>query len=139
MRGALLIRRPTTNQGTFGHFEAEGLICFSGELPWRDNAAGVSCVPEGQYKAIWAMSPRLKRATYRLLDVPGRAGCLIHSANLMGDKALGFVAQLEGCIALGEALGSIKGQSALLRSKPAVRRFEDHMGREPFILEIRNA
>jgi hypothetical protein len=57
----------------------------------------------------------------------------------MGDKLLGYRAQLNGCIALGERLGWLDGQKALLLSAPAVRRFEAHMGREPFKLEIANA
>lgn len=141
MRHALLLRDPSTDQGTFGRgrilmppFEA-----FTGELPWRDNARGLSCIPPGQYRCVWALSPRLKRYTYRLVDVPGRDGVLIHSANLFGDKTLGFVAQLEGCISLGYGRGVINGQRALLVSKPAVRAFEVAGNKEDIILEVRNA
>lgn len=144
MKKALLLRRPFTDQGTFGEvFAAGGFRCFSGELPWRDNASGISCIPltipPGTYRVEWRPSPRLKRHTYRVLGVPSRDGVLIHSANLMGDKTLGYVAQLEGCISLGKALGVIKGQRALLLSKPVVRAFEFLMNKEPFELEIRDA
>lgn len=126
--------------GTFGRLTAEGFAAFTGELPDRGNAPGLSCVlPVGDYRVVWAKSSHLKRYTYRLLDVPGRGGVLIHPANLVGDKTRGFIAQVEGCIALGEALGSIRGQAAVLRSIPAVRRFEATMNHEPFIMEIRNA
>jgi hypothetical protein len=40
---------------------------FSGELPWRDNAPSISCVPAGTYRAIFTNSPRFGRALY-LLD-----------------------------------------------------------------------
>lgn len=139
MRTARLQRSPSTDQGTFGRLVTDGFAAYSGELPDRGNARGLSCIPPGDYRVVWVMSPRLKRYTYRLLDVPDRDGVLKHSANLFGDKLKGYVAQLEGCISLGEAIGAINGQAALLRSKPAIRRFEAHMGHAPFLLEIRNA
>lgn len=139
-RPVVVLRRiHAGDQGTFGRLEAPGFSCYSGELPWRGNASGVSCIPAGRYLAVWSQSPRLGRKTYRLVNVPGRVGCLIHPANRMGDKALGYVAELAGCIALGEALGSIKGQAALLRSIPAVRRFEEAMAGNPFYLEVQDA
>jgi len=134
-----LTRMHSSDQGTFGRLSAPGFSCFTGELPWQDNRSNVSCIPPGDYGVVWALSPRLKRYTYRLLDVPVRAGILEHSANLMGNPEAGYIAQLNGCIAFGEALGTIKRQAALLRSKPAVRLFESCMNREPHILEIRNA
>lgn len=137
---ATLIRDVSSDHGTFGlgRIIAPGFKAFTGELPWRDNARGLSCIPEGEYRFIWALSPRFKRYTYRAVDVPGRSGVLIHSANLMGDKTIGLVAQLEGCISLGDALGYIKGQRALLISKPAVRRFEALLNKQDFILEVRH-
>jgi len=134
-----LDRFESGDQGTFGRFSFGPFECFSGELPWRDNAPLLSCIPEGSYTTVWAESPRLKRSTYRLLAVPNRSGVLIHSSNLMGDRERGFRAQLLGCIALGEKLGAIDGQKAVLISRPAVRRFEEVMLHQPFILEIRNA
>ena len=55
----------------------------------------------------------------------------------MGDKTKGYRCQLNGCIALGERLGYIDGQKALLLSAPAMRRFLDAARGEPFTLEIR--
>lgn len=135
---ALIERYESGDMGTFGALFAEGFTCYTGELPWRDNKPEISCIPVGLYKVIWAMSPRLKRKTYRLVGVPGHSGVLIHSANLMGDAALGFKSQLKGCIALGERLGSMDRQRALLVSLPAVRRFEALMGERSFTLEIRD-
>ena len=126
----------TDAQGTFGTLSAEHFSAFSGELPWRGNAGSLSCIPVGTYQVIWGKSPRLKKYTYRILDVPGRSGVLIHSANLMGDTALGFKSQLLGCIALGERLGKLDNQKALLVSMPAVRNFETLMGGQPFKLVI---
>lgn len=133
-----LTRFDKSDDGVFGRLEADGFTCFTGELPERDNRTGESCVlPTGTFRVVWAASPAFRRFTYRLLDTPGRSGILIHSANLMGDRKLGRRAQLLGCIALGERLGWMDGQKALLTSAPAVRRFERLMGRKPFNLEIR--
>lgn len=114
-------------------------MLFTGELPWRDNAASVSCLPSGKYQASMTWSPRFRRQMYLLDGTTPRAGIRAHSANFMGDASLGYRKQLNGCIALGERLGVMDGQKALLLSAPAVRRFEAHMNREPFILEIKNA
>lgn len=56
----------------------------------------------------------------------------------MGDANMGHRSQLNGCIALGERLGWIEGQKALLLSAPAMRRLEQHFGGAPFTLEIRD-
>lgn len=73
---------------------------------------------------------------YLVEGVPNRTGIRKHAANLMGDKNLGYTAQLNGCIALGEKLGFIDKQKALLLSAPALRRFENLMERKSFMLEI---
>lgn len=132
-------RRESGDQGTFGVLSALGFSCYTGELPWRDNRPNESCVPVGEYRVIWAMSPHFRRFTYRLIDVSGRGGVLIHSANLMGDIKLGFRAQLLGCIALGERLGWMDSQKAVLVSAPAVRNFATMMQYKPFILEVLDA
>ena len=64
-------------------------------------------------------------------------GVRIHSANFMGDSAKGLRCQLNGCIALGERLGKMDGQKAVLLSAPAVRRFEEMMAGETFKIEVR--
>lgn len=73
---------------------------------------------------------------YLLLGTEPRAGIRKHAANFCGDSLKGFRAQLNGCVALGERLGWIDGQKALLLSAPAMRRFETLMGGRPFTLEI---
>lgn len=75
---------------------------------------------------------------YLLLGTDPRTGIRKHPANLMGDDSMGYRRQLNGCIALGERLGWIEKQKALLVSAPAVSRFERHMGRKDFTLEIVN-
>ena len=131
-----LTRFDSSDQGTFGRLAVDSFNCFTGELPWRNNAPLTSCIPAGRYTVTWTWSPRLRRPTYRLLGVPNRSGILLHSGNLMGDRSLGYRAQFLGCISLGEKLGMMEGQKALLVSRPAIRRFEELLRREPFTLEV---
>lgn len=133
-----LTRTETGDQGTFGRLSILGFKSFTAELPWRDNRTGISCIPAGTYEVAWRLSPRFKRKTYWFKSVPGRSGVLIHAANLMGDTEKGFKAQLQGCIALGERLGYLGGQKAILVSMPAMRNFETLLNGRPFMLEIRN-
>lgn len=142
----VLERMESGLQGTFGRILARGILrLFTGELPWLGNAPSVSCIPPAWddaaprlHRVVWTWSPRFRRFMYLLEDTDPRAGIRAHPANLMGDRAAGYRAQLNGCIALGERLGWIDGQKALLFSAPAVRRFEEFMQRAPFTLEIRN-
>jgi hypothetical protein len=139
MNRAILYRMDKSDQGVFGRIVAPKITLFTGELPDRGNQPNISCVHEGIFRVEYTFSPRFKRFMYLLIGVRGRSGVRKHSANLMGDTALGYKAQLNGCIALGEKLGWIDGQKALLLSSPAIRRFEESMQYKPFDLEIRNA
>lgn len=130
-----LERHETSDQGTFGRLLAPNLTLFTGELPWRNNKSDVSCIPEGLYRGLWTYSNRFKRKMYLIEPVEDRAGIRIHSANLMGAKPP-FKSQLNGCIALGEKLGWIDGQKAVLLSAPAVRKFEALMKGRMFLLEV---
>ena len=123
---AVLIRRDTGDQGTFGDFHLlDGRFrCKTVELPWRENARGVSCIPAGIYLFKWRTDSPAHGECYeewddpetaKKEDVPERDCVQIHAANLAGDAAKGYVAQLRGCIAPGLAFamfpaGTIKGQ-----------------------------
>lgn len=137
MQRLVLRRLETGDQGTFGVIELpSGDQIFTGEQPDRGNAPSISCIPAGLYRCDWTYSPAFRRMMYLVHPVPGRSGIRIHSANLMGDRALGFKSHLEGCIAPGGARGYIQGQKAILRSAPAVSALEAAMQRQPFELEI---
>lgn len=139
MNSALLTRWDHGDQGTFGRLiTPAGLSLYTGELPWRDNRSNASCIPQAVYNVEWTFSPAFRRWMYLILDTDPRAGIRAHSANFMGDDTMGYKKQLNGCIALGEKLGWMDGQKALLLSISAVRRFEEHMERLPFKLEIVN-
>ncbi len=133
-------RLESTDEGTFGLLTMPGFRCYTMELPWRNNARRVSCIPTGTYRAALTQSPRFGRV-YLLQAVPGRSAILIHPANVAGDKVRGFDSQLEGCIALGERIGALRNsagrlQRAVLVSRPAVRAFMAATGGQPITLEI---
>jgi hypothetical protein len=129
-------RADKSDQGVFGTIHYKGYRRYTGELPDRENQNDISCIPLGLYLVKWTLSPRLRKYTYEIINVPKRGGIRLHSSNLMGDRSKGYKAQLLGCLSLGERLGYMDGQKALLLSRPAVLHFEDTMQRLPFMLEI---
>jgi len=139
MLAAVLQRLESSAQGTFGRLIAGRLALFSGELPWRDNAPSISCIPAGTYQCLLTNSPRFGRPLYLVGPVRGRAGIRIHPANVMGDRAKGYLCQLNGCIALGEHIGWMDRQKAILSSVTALRLLETYFSGRPFELTIREA
>lgn len=136
MRQAWLLTQKSTIEGTFGKMICDtGWCANSGELPWRWNQPKFSCIPEGDYDCKIVDSPRFG-LVYQVLNVSGRSFILEHPANYVGDVKMGKLTQLEGCIALGEKVGIMGGQKALLVSRPAVRRFMEEMNKEPFKLHV---
>lgn len=141
MQRALLVRGPSTDQGTFGSLTFGSNRTHVLELPWRDNRRQRSCVPVGTYECRLVRSPRFGHV-YKLLAVPGRSHVLIHPANLAGDVELGWTSQLEGCIAPCLRVGAMRNkagvmQAAGLVSKPAVQALMTWAAGKPFELEIK--
>ena len=128
---ATLTRLEATPTGTWGRFFAGPLALFSAELPWRGNRPSISSIPPGLYRCLFTHSPRFRRPLYLVGPVPGRSGIRIHPAN--------FPRQLNGCLALGERMGWMGGERALLLSALAVRRVEEYFAGRPFTLEVRDA
>lgn len=137
MRKVTLTRTETGDEGTFGTIVTDsGFSVYSGELPWRGNAPGKSCIPAGAYVCQKAVSPK-HGPCYYITDVPGgRTDIEIHSANWMGDESKGFKCQLLGCIAPGRAIGELIGQKAVLSSRDALIGLEADLEGEPFHLVI---
>ncbi len=128
METAILFRELQSPEGTFGTLAVGGHKFFTCERPWLNNAPSVSCIPKGNYTVRMTYSPRFRRQMYLLEGTKSRAGIRIHSANLPS--------QLNGCIALGLAKGSIDGKRAVLLSVSAVRKLEKILQGQPFALEI---
>ena len=80
--------------------------CHTIELPNKNNLKRFSCIPEGCYKVIKEQPQgHFNYIHFRVLDVHGRDGILIHIAN--------YVSQLRGCIAVGKDLVDINNNRLL--------------------------
>lgn len=134
MRKVRIVRDAPGPLGTFGTLTVGTFSCYTGELNWHDNKPNISCIPNGVYKCDLWDSPKFAMV-YRLADVPGRTNCLIHKGNFLADEGFGK-RDTEGCILLGNAVGEIAGQKALLSSRDAVARFESEMEGESFELTV---
>lgn len=131
-----LFRIKQSDQGTFGVLLVDGeFFAFTLEPPERDNKPNLSCIPPGEYRVIWHRSPRYGWV-YMLVDVLGRSFILTHWGNYGGDKSKGFKTHTLGCILLGSRLGILGSQSAVLNSRPTVRRFFNKMSKANFNLSI---
>lgn len=88
----LTLERAYFKEGTNGALFCSGkLLCFTIELPWKENRRTVSCIPEGVYEVIPRYSTKFN---HHLLvkDVKNRNLILIHPAN-------DALKELQGCIA----------------------------------------
>lgn len=133
---AHLFRYATGDHGTFGVLHFPGGVCVTVELPWRENAHDVSCIPVGDYECVFVRS-RKYGGVYHVQGVPDRSGILIHSGNLAGDVSKGFLSHSHGCILPGTYNGVLGVQRAVLASRPALSEFNEAMGRDPFTLHIK--
>jgi hypothetical protein len=78
--------------GTNGEIRCHGQrVCHTIELPWLQNRRNISCIPEGRYALRKRFTPK-HQLHILVVDVPGRAGILIHPANYAKTE-------LRGCIA----------------------------------------
>lgn len=142
MKTAYLQRNDSTDQGTVGSLFFGGESSRTLELPWRDNARQLSCIPADTYDLVWAKSPRFGMC-YHFVHVHMRANVLVHSANFAGDSTRGLDTQLHGCLAPATRIGLMKNskgqmQLAGLVSKPALKRFEAFGEKQLIRLEIKS-
>lgn len=88
----LLLEREYHPTGTNGILSvSEQFLCFTIELPWKDNRKMFSCIPEGRYPIALRYSQRHNNHLM-LTNVPDRNLILIHKAN-------NALQELKGCIA----------------------------------------
>jgi hypothetical protein len=73
------------------------------ELPWRNNAPDVSCIPAGTYGVALAWSKKFARLTPHLFGVPGRSYIEIHPGNWTENTA-GCI--LPGTVATSTGVGN---------------------------------
>src|SRR5689334_16845612 len=76
----LLLTRTYAPEGTNGNIFYHGIhLVYTIELPWKDNHAEVSCIPEGSYALVKRYSPKFDWHLM-VMNVPGRDLILIHPA-----------------------------------------------------------
>ena len=96
--------------GTNGKIQYLGnLMMYSIELPWKENLAQVSCIPEGRYELVKRWSPKFNRHLH-VMNVSQRENILIHPAN-------DAMHELKGCIA---PVSLITGVGKGIRSRMAL-------------------
>ena len=134
-RTVTLCRLSRSDQGTEGILLAGSFNANTLELPWRDNKRQVSCIPPGEYDVEIRNSTKYGRV-YWVKKVPERSYILIHSGNYAGDESKGFKTHVMGCILLGQKMGFLGGQRAILNSRITVRRFLDEMDYNKFKLNV---
>lgn len=107
-------RQASTPLGTPGALAlANGFSCNTLELPWHDNARGISCTAPGVDRGRVWYSPTLKRLVVRYEDRNGRRDCLIHNGNFAADEAdldgdgVPEVTQVHGCTEVGRGYGDV--------------------------------
>ena len=93
--------------------------CVTLERGWNDNERNISCVPKGEYKAVFEYSNKFKTSLWELKNVPNRSECKFHSSN--------YWYQLNGCIALGLQVLDINNDNFtdVTRSKPTMEVFHE--------------
>jgi hypothetical protein len=99
----ILLRDEQTADGVFGvltvYGKTETLRFQTMEDDWRDNAAGQSCIPAGEYVLRRTIFHKHNVEAFEVTGVPHRARILIHVANTEED--------VEGCIGLGLHRGTV--------------------------------
>jgi Family of unknown function (DUF5675) len=111
----LVIVRTYLPDGTNGDIFLNGKrVCYSIELPWKENKAQVSCIPEGKYALTKRYSARFG---HHLLvrNVPGRKWILLHPANNAHQELKGCIAPVSFLTGQGKGGQSKKALTALLK------------------------
>ena len=125
------------DQGTPGKlfYEDSGnehFICYTLELPDRDNERSFSRIPAGSYSVRHHSGFRYKNAL-RLERVPGRSAILIHAGNWAGDRRKDLRSCTRGCILTAESHARLLGQACGRDSRRALRKV---MALKPTHIEI---
>jgi hypothetical protein len=87
-------KRPYSGSVGGDLFVGGTFVCYSLELPWAWNAKSVSCIPNGQYRAV-VRYDHADKWRMELQGVPGRGQVQIHIGNFPKDS--------KGCVLVGTA------------------------------------
>ena len=138
----ITLQRFIHNKVTFGKLELEWIPehkdIYTIELPWKDNARSVSCIPQGQYNCRPYSSAKY-RNVWTLLNVPDRSSILIHAGNFASEVRLQagqHKSDTEGCILVG--MGIERKTPMITKSKLALDYLREVIGAENFCIEIKD-
>ncbi|KIC92286.1 DUF5675 family protein [Flavihumibacter sp. ZG627] len=110
----LHLQRRYYESGTNGILSHNGkALCYTIELPWRNNIRMESCIPEGKFKLVFRYSKRHK-LHLMLQSVPGRTLILIHKANDAAKELKGCIAPVSTLEAPGKGTASAKAFKKLM-------------------------
>ncbi len=133
MKQVKLIRHTHLSKATIGVLEIHDEMhtldrghIFTLENPKRETSKD-DRIPAGIYKCAPYSGVRFKNV-YLIKDVPNRTGVLFHWGNVEKDT--------EGCILLGNRVGELNGEPAVLNSRACFKRFRDLIGNNEFLLTI---
>lgn len=86
-------RKFSSNNCTMGYLIADDeVICYTLELPWKDNLNNISCIPVGTYNGILRYD-KTDGWRIQLENVPNRTGVQIHIGN--------YTREIKGCVLVG--------------------------------------
>lgn len=112
-------------------------VCKTLELPWKDNASQISCIPEGHYEVIPRSSPKYGNHLH-VTNVKDRSLVLIHWGNYAGSmNPRTGRSDIRGCILVGEKFIDLDGDG-IVDITSSKNTFSELMKVAPngFILEI---
>ncbi|EAP86682.1 DUF5675 family protein [Croceibacter atlanticus] len=110
----LVLKRSYFEKGTNGALFVNGqFLCFTIELPWRENQRNISCIPEGTYEIVARHSKRFQNHLH-VQDVKGRSLILIHPANNALKELRGCIAPVSQLADIGEGWNSRESLNKLL-------------------------
>ena len=92
-------------------------VCYTLELPWRDNQRNISCIPEDVYLIVWKKSPS-KGWRLHIMNVPERDHCMFHIGN--------WIRNIRGCVLPGLEfkLYDKRGDMMATSSAKAIKKLE---------------
>ncbi|NME67204.1 DUF5675 family protein [Flammeovirga aprica] len=134
MKKVIIVRLEDSGKQTIGH-----LSVFDGkeklmeaktlELPDKNNARSISCIPRGTYLCKPYSSKNYPNH-YEVKNVPNRSHILFHEGN--------FNHNTEGCILMGKSFKDLNrdGELDVTSSVPTFEKFNGHLDRETFLLQI---
>ena len=109
----LILQRTYFPDGTNGKLGFDGkFICNTIELPWRENASRVSCIPEGEYFLKKRFSAKYQWHI-EVVGVANRRLILFHPANNARTELNGCIAPVTKISGAGLGLMSRKAFSKL--------------------------